>query len=84
MAIKLFNKGTRTIDGDFKPQSIMSFTPEAAAKLQRLYGDELVVMSETPAATKETVVVDEAPAETSDSPADESAVAAKVKVKKAK
>lgn len=78
MAIKLFNKGERTIDGDFKPQTIMSFTPEAAAKLQRLYGEELVVMSNDGAATVE------APEETVDTSGEETKAPAKVKVSKAK
>jgi hypothetical protein len=49
MAIKLFNKGERTIthgDFHFKPQTAGSFTPEVAAKLKRLYGDELISLED--------------------------------------
>lgn len=78
MAIKLFNKGARTIDGAFKPQSIMSFTPEAAAKLQRLYGEELVVMNDDGADAVE------ATEDTGGISAEETKAPTKVKVSKAK
>lgn len=49
MAIKLFNKGERTIIHEsfhLKPQTAGAFTPEVAAKLKRLYGDELISLED--------------------------------------
>lgn len=58
MAIKLFNKGGRTIiNGDFhfKPQQLASFTQEAGNKILRLYPDEVMVVNEEkPTAPAET------------------------------
>lgn len=46
MAIKLFNKGSRTIDGHFLPQQLKAFTPDAAEKLLKLYKGEVVCLED--------------------------------------